>query len=67
METNHLATNGSDKMLYHAAHTAQLIRDAIQRELEAELRGLVMAARIQGFRLELKDAGARAIDLKRVS
>jgi hypothetical protein len=67
METTQLTTNGSDKMLHRAAHTAELIRGAIQRELEAELRGLLMAARMQGFRLELEEAGPRAVDLKTLS
>jgi hypothetical protein len=67
METNHLTPHGNDQLLQRAAHTAQLVRGAIQRELEAELRGLLMAARMQGFRLVLEDAGPRAVDLKGLS
>jgi RNA-splicing ligase RtcB len=63
MEANHLMNHGKDKVLQRAAHTAQLVRGAIQRELEAELRGLLMAARMQGFRLVLEDAKPRAVDL----
>jgi len=37
----------------HAAHATDLVRAAIQRELESELRGLVMAARLHGFRLAI--------------
>jgi hypothetical protein len=58
-----ITTQAADKALHYAAHTAQVIRDAIQRELEAELRGLLMAARMQGFRLLLDEAGPRVVDL----
>lgn len=38
----------------HAAHAHHLMRDALRRELEAELRGLLMAARVHGFRLAIE-------------
>jgi hypothetical protein len=67
METNHISMQGADEAMHYAAHSAQVIRGAIQRELEAELRGLLMAARMQGFRLVLEEAGPRAVDLKNLS
>ncbi|WP_145979576.1 hypothetical protein [Ramlibacter tataouinensis] len=43
---------------------AHLMRMAVQRELESELRGLIMAARLHGFRLAIEgeDMSYRAID-----
>jgi hypothetical protein len=64
METNQLTMPAIPKVLHHAAHSAQLIRNAIQRELEAELRGLLMAARMQGFRLVIEESSPRAVDLR---
>lgn len=43
--------SASEAPFFHAAHAAQLMRSALQRELESELRGLIMAARLHGFRL----------------
>lgn len=38
----------------YAAKTTTLLRDALKRELEAELRGLIMAARMHGFALAVE-------------
>jgi len=38
-----------DRAMHYAARAAQVIRDAMRRELEAEMRRLLMAARMQGF------------------
>src|SRR4030095_4322326 len=64
METTTLTMPCADKASEYAAHSAQVIRGAIQRELEAELRGLLMAARMQGFRLLIEEPGPRAVALK---
>lgn len=39
----------------HAAHAHDLVRDAVKRELEAEIRGLLMAARVHGFNVAISD------------
>lgn len=40
---------GAGQAARHAAHAHNLLRDALKRELEAEIRGLLMAARMHGF------------------
>lgn len=39
----------------HAAHAHFLLRDAVKRELESEIRGLLMAARVHGFHIAIED------------
>lgn len=51
-------------VLSHAAHSAQVMRSAIKRELESEMRGLLMAAQMHGFHLTLADGVPVATDLK---
>lgn len=41
----------------HNVHAANVVRAATQRELESEMRGLLMAARMHGFKLELMSDG----------
>lgn len=38
----------------HAAHAHHLLRDAVKRELESEIRGLLMAARVHGFHVAIE-------------
>ena len=38
----------------HAAQAHNLMRDALKRELEAEIRGLLMAARVHGFNIAIE-------------
>jgi hypothetical protein len=45
---------GSRQAARHAAHAHSLMRDALKRELEAEIRGLLMAARVHGFRIAIE-------------
>jgi hypothetical protein len=39
----------------HALHADELLRDAVRRELEAEMRGLIMAARVHGFNVAIAE------------
>lgn len=64
MDTTRITPQHAGKALHYAAHKSQFVRSTIQRELEAELRGLLMAARMHGFRLMLEEARPRAVDLK---
>ena len=43
------------------------IRAVVQREFDSELRGLIVAARLHGFRLEIGGAGTiyGAVDIQR--
>lgn len=48
-------------------HTAQLIREAARRELESEMRGLLMAARMHNFSFEFAaDGTVSVVDLRSV-
>jgi hypothetical protein len=38
-------------------HYEQLLRDATRRELEAEVRGLIMAARMNGYLVQIEGDG----------
>lgn len=51
-------------LLSCAAHSAQLLRGAIKREIESEARGLLMAAQMHGFHLTLNDGVPVVTDLK---
>lgn len=44
----------------HARHSLQLMREAVRREMESELRGLIMAARMHRFRLAIEGKEMRA-------
>lgn len=46
---------GTRQAARHAAHAHDLLRDAVRRELEAEIRGLLMAARVHGFCVAIVD------------
>lgn len=46
---------GTRQAARHAAHAHDLLRDAVKRELEAEIRGLLMAARVHGFNVAIAD------------
>ena len=39
----------------HAAHVHHELRDADKRELELQVRGLLMAARVHGFQVAIED------------
>ena len=39
---------------WHAAQAHNLMRNALKRELEAEIRGLLMAARVHGFNIAIE-------------
>lgn len=38
----------------HAAHVHHQLREAARRELELEVRGLLMAARVHGFHIAIE-------------
>lgn len=53
----------------HFAPTSDLLRAAIRREFESEMRGLIMAARMHGFQLEISGESMtyRAMDVQQFS
>jgi hypothetical protein len=68
MESQYLSMPLTDSSR-HFAHAADLMRAAMQREFESEMRGLIMAARMHGFRLEINGdrMTCKAIDSQRLS
>lgn len=45
----------------HALHSMEVLRDALKRELECELRGLILAAHMHGFELSIQSNDGRMI------
>jgi hypothetical protein len=39
----------------YANHAHTLLRNSLKRELESEVRGLLMAARVHGFHIEINE------------
>jgi hypothetical protein len=46
---------GTGQAARHALDAHNLLRDAVKRELESEIRGLLMAARVHGFHIAIQN------------